>query len=616
MEKPAYEYLPIEDYGVIGDLHTVALVGMNGSIDWCCLPHFDSPSLFGAILDKHKGGRWQIASVHPGSRKQMYFPETNVLITRFLGAEGVGEVMDCMPVEENVPPMQKADYHRIVRQVTAVRGSVTFRLYCEPAFNYGRDAHEIHLSEEGALFSTAAMTVGLVSPVPLTRAAKAVAAEFTLRAGETIGFILRQAEKADDRTVLRRPTESEQLVQPTILFWKRWLARSRYRGRWRETVDRSVLTLKLLTYAPTGAIVAAPTCSLPESIGGGRNWDYRYTWIRDASFTVYAFLRIGFTEEARHFMEWMEARLRESRSGRLQIMYGINGEHSLDETILSHWEGYRQSGPVRIGNAAHKQRQLDIYGEMMDSVYLCNKYVAPVSHDLWQSLIRILEWMAKHWREADEGIWEMRAGRRQNTHSKVMCWVALDRALRLSAKRSLPINRPAWERERDAIYNAVMKRGWNPGRKSFINAFGSSALDASCLLMPLVKFISPSDPRMLSTLEAIQKELVSDSLVYRYRSGSGEDGLKGQEGSFSMCSFWLVECLARAGKVEEARLIFEKMLGYANHLGLYAEEIGQGGEALGNFPQAFTHLGLISAAFNLDRALDGGAHAPRHFAPA
>ncbi|HKP94535.1 MAG TPA: glycoside hydrolase family 15 protein [Fibrobacteria bacterium] len=604
MEDRPYDYLPIEDYGIIGDLHTVALVGMNGSIDWCCLPHFDSPSLFGALLDKRLGGRWQIASIHPGARKQMYFPDTNVLITRFLGSEGVGEVMDCMPVEENVPHSEKARYHRIIRQVTAVRGAVTFRLYCEPAFNYGRDAHEIRLAEQGAVFSTPAMSVGLISPVPLARSAKAVTAEFTLKAGESLSFLLRQAERADDATVLARPTGPEQWVQPTILFWKRWLSRSRYRGRWRETVDRSALTLKLLTYAPTGAIVAAPTCSLPEAVGGRLNWDYRYTWIRDASFTVYAFLRIGFTEEARHFMQWMEARLREAGPhGRLQVLYGIGGESPPAETVLSHWEGYRRSGPVRIGNAAHGQLQLDIYGEMMDSVYLYNKYVTPISHDMWRSLIHILDWMAEHWREPDEGIWETRDGRRPNTHSRVMCWVALDRALRLAGKRSLPIDHPGWNKERDAIYNAIMELGWNPGMKSFVGAFGSSTLDASCLLMPLVKFISPTDPRMLSTLDAIQRELVSDSLVYRYRGG----GSGGPEGTFSMCTFWLVECLARAGKVEEARLTFEKMLGYANHLGLYAEEIGQGGEALGNFPQAFTHLGLISAAFNLDRALDGGA---------
>jgi len=601
-----YEYLPIEDYGVIGDLHTVALVGINGSIDWCCLPHFDSPSIFAAMLDRRKGGRWQIASIHPGTRKQLYFPETNVLITRFLGDAGVGEVLDCMPVEEDIPHNQKARYHNIIRQVTAVHGTITFRMYCEPAFNYGRDSHEISLESRGAVFSTPAMAIGLVSPVPLQRTDKAVMAEFSLKAGETASFILRQAESADDRTVLHETGESEQLVEPTIRFWQRWLAGSSYRGRWRETVERSALALKLMTYAPTGAIVAAPTCSLPEIIGGVRNWDYRYTWIRDASFTVYAFMRIGFTQEAAHFMEWLEARMMEEakRDGKLQIMYGIDGRHSLEEHILPHFEGYRASGPVRIGNGAYNQFQLDIYGEMMDSVYLYNKYGSPISHDKWQGLLRLLDWMSKHWRDPDEGIWEMRSERQQNTHSKVMCWVAMDRALRLSAKRSLPMDRQAFGRIRDEIYRSVMEEGWNPEKKSFVQAFGSADLDASTLLMPMMKFIAPADPRILSTLEAIKSELVTDSLVYRYKTGTGVDGLAGHEGTFSMCTFWLVECLARAGKVEEARLIFEKMLSYANHLGLYAEEIGRGGEALGNFPQAFTHLGLISAAYNLDREMD------------
>jgi GH15 family glucan-1,4-alpha-glucosidase len=431
-----------------------------------------------------------------------------------------------------------------------------------------------------------------------------VQAEFTLKPGETLSFVLRHAETADDRTVLRKPTEAEQLVQPTIRFWQRWLSRCRYQGRWREAVHRSVLTLKLLTYAPTGAIVAAPTCSLPEIIGAARNWDYRYTWIRDASFTVYAFMRIGFTEEAGRFMEWLEARIHEERTrGCLQIMYGINGEHSLRESTLPHFEGYRGSGPVRIGNGAFDQLQLDIYGEMMDSVYLYNKYGSPISHDMWKCLIHILEWMRSNWKSADKGIWEMRSDLRQNTHSKVMCWVALDRALRLSAKRSLPLDRVAWEISRDEIFGSIMEKAWDPKLKSFVQSLGSNDLDASTLLMPLMKFISPTDPRMLSTLDAIRSELESDGLVYRYRTGDNGDGLQGEEGSFSMCTFWLVECLARAGRKDEARLMFEKMLGYANHLGLYAEEIGKSGEALGNFPQAFTHLGLISAAYNLDQAL-------------
>jgi GH15 family glucan-1,4-alpha-glucosidase len=622
-----YDYQPIEDYGVIGDLHTVALVGRNGSIDWCCLPHFDSPSLFGALLDRRKGGRWQIVAAAPGSRKQLYFPDTNVLITRFLSPDGVGEVTDCMPIEEDVGPSQRAFFHRIIREVKCVRGEVAFRLLCEPAFNYARDPHAVHIAEGGALFESASMSVGLASPVPLRREGKGVTAEFTLKAGETARFLLRQAERGDERKVLRQPHEGEAQVEPTIAFWNRWLARSQYRGRWREMVNRSALTLKLLTYAPTGAIVAAPTCSLPEVIGGERNWDYRYTWIRDASFTVYAFLRIGFTEEASAFMRWLHDRLKDAGpKGSLQVMYGLDGETDLREISLGHLEGYRKSGPVRVGNAAYKQLQLDIYGEMMDSIYLCNKYVEPVSHELWEHLRHLLARVVERWDRPDEGIWEFRTGKRQFTHSKLMCWVALDRALRLAGKRSLPIDRVAWERTRDDIYEAIMSRGWNGKRASFVQDFASSELDASLLLMPLMKFISPTDPRMLSTLDVTLRELVSDSLVYRYPPGERlaqsapgrrtraprdahrllRDGLKGEEGTFSMCTFWLVEALTRAGRVAEARLIFEKMLGYANHLGLYAEEIGRGGEALGNFPQAFTHLGLISAAYNLDRALGRG----------
>jgi GH15 family glucan-1,4-alpha-glucosidase len=603
---PDDDYLPIEDYGVIGDLHSVALVGKNGSIDWCCLPHFDSPSVFGALIDRRKGGHWQITAADPGARKQLYFPDTNVLITRFLSHKGVGEVMDCMPVEEGVPHGRQGFYHRIIREVKAVRGEVDFLLRCEPAFDYARAPHKVHLEECGALFVSARMTVGLVSPVPLEKDRKGVTARFTLKAGETATFILAQAERGDERKVMREAPAAG-AVGPTLDFWKRWLARSRYQGRWREMVNRSALTLKLLTYAPTGAIVAAPTCGLPEVLGGERNWDYRYSWIRDGSFTVYGFLRIGFKEEAAAFMDWLQERLKEAGpKGRLQVMYGINGEHDLRETMLTHLEGYRGSRPVRIGNGAYKQLQLDIYGEMMDSVYLYNKYVEPISHELWEHLRRLLKQVVKRWNRPDDGIWEFRSPMRNFTHSKVMCWVALDRALRLSLKRSLPVDRVGWEIARDKIYHAVMAKGWNEKRRSFVQDFASDHLDASLLLLPLMKFISPTDPRMLSTLDATLSELVSDSLVYRYPASKVHDGLSGQEGTFSMCSFWLVECLTRAGRLSEARLIFEKMLSYANHLGLYAEEIGQGGEALGNFPQAFTHLGLISAAYNLDKALGGG----------
>ena len=599
-------YQPIENYGVIGDLRTAALVGKNGSLDWLCLPHFDSPSVFGAILDDSKGGRFHIAPTYEGvTTKQLYWPDTNILVTRFLSPEGVAELIDFMPV---------GGEQQLVRRVRCVRGEVTFRALCQPAFNYARDPHAVDLTAEGAVFRAENFSLALATLLPLQREGEGVSADFSLREGETASFVL--APLASNDAVRPCPSEEkmEGLFQATVAYWRGWLSKCTYQGRWREMVQRSALALKLLTFAPTGAIVAAPTCGLPETLGGERNWDYRYTWIRDAAFSLYGLLRIGFTEEAAAFMDWLsEHCLADSPDGSLNLMYRIGEQTPLHEEVLEHLEGYRGSSPVRIGNDASGQFQLDIYGELLDAVYLYNKHGAPISYDLWQKVRRLLNWLCDNWGRPDEGIWEPRGGPQQNVYSKVMCWVALDRGARLAEKRSFPSERERWLKERDKIYEEVMEEGWNEARGAFVQSYGLDALDAATLIMPLVFFLSPTDPRMLRTLEAIQRSpryggLLSDSLVYRYNFEHTPDGLMGEEGTFNMCTFWLVEALTRAGrtdpkKLDEARLMFERMLGYANHLGLYAEETGPSGEALGNFPQAFTHLSLISAAFNLDRAL-------------
>ncbi len=594
-------YLPIGEHGVIGDLRTVALVGTDGTIDWYCCPRFDSPSVFAAILDRRRGGRYRIApALEIGTVKQLYFPDTNVLITRFLTPMGVGEVQDFMPV---APPGSTTQ--RLIRRVLCVRGEMRFRIEVEPRFDYGREPHETVVHEHGVVFRSRALTMALSSAIGLEPRNDGVYGEFVLEPEETLAFVLETAPEDDGpRPCIEAETRRE--FEGTVDFWRRWLGRSRYRGRWRETVHRSALLLKLLTYQPTGAMVAAPTTSLPEQIGGGRNWDYRYTWIRDTAFSLYALLRLGFTDEAARFMDWLTDRFRERvghDSGPLQIMYGIDGRAELTEEVLGHLEGYRGSAPVRIGNGAADQLQLDIYGELIDSVYLFNKHGTPISHAAWTDLARIVEWVCENWDRADEGIWETRGGRQHFTYSRLMSWVAVERAIRIARQRGLPADLVRWMAVRDEIYHQVMARGWNATRGAFVQHYDTEVLDASVLLMPLTKFVAPTDPLWLSTLDAISTELVSDSLVYRYNPEASPDGLEGDEGTFSICSFWYVEALARAGRVDEARLAFEKMLTYANHVGLYSEEIGATGELLGNFPQAFTHLALISAAANLDRQL-------------
>ncbi|MFB7664282.1 glycoside hydrolase family 15 protein [Kitasatospora sp. NPDC056138] len=599
-------YLPISEHGLIGDLRTAALVGTNGTIDWYCCPRFDAPSVFASILDADRGGSFELAADVPTRTRQFYFPDTNVLITRFFAADGVAEIQDFMPV---VDESREAGRHRLIRRVVCVRGTLPFRARVAPRFGYGAEPHSVQLRDHEAIFQSRSLSLSLTATATLESDGRDVWAHFKLLEGESVVFALdRIGDEVRPRACPR--AEAEDQFGATVRFWRRWLAGSRYHGRWRETVHRSALALKLLTYAPTGAIVAAPTTSLPEQIGGERNWDYRYVWVRDAAFCIYAMLRLGFTSEAEAFMGFLDERciLRGpgqgvGATGPLQIMYGIDGRCDLPEYELSHLEGYLGSAPVRVGNAATGQLQLDIYGALIDSVYLYDKWGQPISSDRWDEVGLVVDWLCDNWDQPDEGVWETRGGRKNFLYSRLMCWVAIERAIRTANRRGLPADLPRWRQSRDAIYRQIMRQGWSAERGAFVQGLGSDVLDASLLMMPMAKFISPTDPKWLSTLDVLTTDLVSDSLVYRYDPEASPDGLRGTEGTFSICSFWYVEALARAGRLEEARLAFEKMLTYANHLGLYAEEIGPTGEQLGNFPQAFTHLSLISAAFNLDRAL-------------
>ncbi len=587
-------YLPIAEYGVIGDLHSAALIGSNGSIDWLCYPYFDSPSIFGALLDDERGGRFRISPVNDGVRaKQLYLPDTNILITRFFKADGIAEVTDFMPIEDD---RKESWQHSLIRQVRAIQGTWHFSMQCEPAFDYARAKHTVEQQDSGVAFRSKDLSLGLISQAPIEVRGNSAVCECTLEAGQSTTFMLYRMNNDEVCRAALDNGETDELFRKTAAYWRQWVKQCTYRGRWREMVQRSALALKLLTFAPTGAIVAAPTMGLPEQVGGKLNWDYRYTWIRDASFTCYALLRLGFETEARRFIDWLEERTCELDEGvGLQVVYTIHGRPVPEEQTLDHLSGYRDSHPVLFGNNARNQLQLDIYGELLDAVYLANKYDEPISYDLWASMRNLLNWLCKNWQQPDEGVWEIRDTRQKYVHSRIMVWVALDRGLRVVRQRGLPGETALWEETRNKVYEEVIAKGWNGERNAFVQSYGSNKLDAANLLMPLVKFVGPNDPRMLSTLDKTLDELTYDSLVYRYKSEG--------EGSFSACSFWLVECLTRANRLDEARLKLEKMFSYANHLGLYSEQIGLSGELLGNYPQALTHLGLISATTNLAKQL-------------
>jgi GH15 family glucan-1,4-alpha-glucosidase len=615
-------YPNISDHGLIGDLQTAALVSTDGVVDWFCCPRFDSPSVFASLLDAGKGGHFRLAPDRDDYvSRQLYLPDTAVLITRFLTADGVGEVYDFMPAAGK----RATDRHRLVRQARVVRGTMRFTLDMQPRFDYARAAHEVHITEDGATFTPKAKaknlpaltihmaTSGHGARPPLTPSGKGsngtggVTATQVLSAGQSWSVVLESGGATPRRL---RNDDIHDLLIDTVSFWRGWLHGSTYRGRWREMVARAAITLKLMQYAPTGGLVAAPTAALPEQVGGERNWDYRYTWIRDGSFSIYALLGLGFTEEADAFVTWLKDRASEQagrESGPLKIMYRVDGSSDLTEETLDHLEGWRGSRPVRIGNGASDQLQLDIYGEAMDALCHANRSGVQVTHQSWKETASLIDWLCEHWDQPDEGIWETRGGRKDFLYGRVQAWVAFDRALHMATAIGRPADTERWATERNEVYNEIFRAGWNEKLSAFTQFYGSDVLDSALLMMPLQGLIAPRDPMWLDTLQAIDRTLVSDSLVYRYDPGASPDGLQGDEGTFSLCTFWYVEALARAGRLDEARLTFEKMFTYANHLGLFSEEIGSTGEQLGNFPQAFSHLALITAAVNLDYQLDHGA---------
>ncbi|CAI2175774.1 4708_t:CDS:10 [Funneliformis geosporum] len=608
-------YLPIENYGLVGNLRTVALCGTDG--------HFSiSPT------------------IHT-SNKQQYLPGSNILSTRFLHDEGVSEITDYMHIPEKSSHSisQKPILPWLIRHVSVVRGQVDFQFELFPSFNYALDEHTTEIEEykvtenksskylkddvssyvghQRAIFRSNTLCLDLRyvvlngekdPPVIEFKLAKnnvmkgpGIIFQFTLKETQTVTFVLREfSTKLDQLEPPLSAGLTNNLYRQTLHFWQNWIAQSCYKGRWRENVHRSALALKLMTYEPTGAVVASPTFGLPEEIGGPRNWDYRFTWVRDSAFTVYALMRLGMTQEAKHYMDFMEARCQDlNPDGSLNIMYSIDGEKKLTEVELTHLDGYRGSKPVRIGNGAYDHVQLDIYGELLDAMYLYNKYGSPISYDMWVNIRKLVNYVCDNWESEDMSIWEVR-GRKQNfTYSKIM-W------LRLSEKRVLPCpDRNKWMQIRDTIYEEIMSKTWNPKRKIFAQSYEAlDALDSSVLIMPLVFFISPTDPRFLSTMEQIllppeKGGLLTNNLVFRYNHLTTDDGLGGMEGSFSMCTFWLIEALTRAGKydkklLERAEFMFEQMISYGNHVGLFSEEIARSGELLGNFPQAFTHIAFIS----------------------
>jgi GH15 family glucan-1,4-alpha-glucosidase len=669
------QQLSIDQYAVIGNMKTSCFVGIDGSIDWCCFPFFNSPSVFAKILDCEKGGYF---SIKPNSidyiPKQHYWPDSNVLVTKFLMDEGVGQVVDFMPLRsredyhlsqsavfskqstqetEHMTVKPKSLTDAIVRRLEVVHGALHFTLECFPAFNYAKDSHLVKMNSEGtrAVFKSEKLCLELLSSIPCLKISNSgVVGKFCLNSNvpneKTCTFVLRPVEASafDDLDVAPSSkwypnwvSFTENALIDTIAYWQNWVSKISYQGRWRERVCRSALTMKLMTFEPTGAIISSPSTSLPKVIGGARNYDYRFTWIRDACFALEAFLKLGCFNEATQLMNFLErictvkksaaaASNKQANDGEytaqslgapLSVMYNIDGSSkSVEEHAesLDHLKGYKNSRPVRVGNAASTHLEFDIYGELLDVVYKFDQKAAPISYEFWNHLRAMVNWVCDHWSKPDASIWEVRGVNQHYVHSKVMCWVALDRAIKLSIHRSFPSDRERWLQVRDAIFEDVMKKGWNEEVGSFVQCYGSKTLDVSLLVLPVVDFLSPHDPKILSTINAINRSprnggLVSSTLVYRYDTSAVGSHEGRKEGTFNMCSMWLIQALTLAGKTDgkllhQAQLLFEQMLTYSNRVGLYSEQTSFSGQSLGNFPHCNTHSALINTAITLNNMMD------------
>ncbi len=579
----------IEDYALIGDTRTVALVSKHGSIDWLCVPRFDSGACFAALLGEPRHGRWSLA---PGSEitavKRSYRDGTLVLDTELTTKDGKVRITDCMPPDEEIP--------NVVRVVEGVEGTVRMRMELIMRFDYGWIVPWVRKSNHGLYAVGGPDALVLHTPIKTHGENLTTVAQFDVKPGERVPFVLTWIPS---NAPMPEEIDADEAIVISEKWWRAWSSRCTYQGEWRDAVVRSAITLKALTFTPTGGIVAAATTSLPEHVGGERNWDYRFAWLRDATFTLYALLLSGYRDEARAWRDWL-LRAVAGDPSQLQVMYGVAGERRLTEMTLPWLPGYAGSAPVRVGNAAVSQLQLDIYGEVIDALYQGRR--AGLSKDLhtWRVETKLLDFLEEHWREPDEGIWEVRGPRQHFTHSKIMAWAAFDRAVKSVETMNLegPLNR--WREIRDAIHDEVCSRGYDTTKKSFVQAYGSTRLDAALLVMPQVGFLPYDDPRVISTAEAIERELVREGFVMRYHTDDGIDGLPSGEGVFLLCTFWLADIWAMTGRTEEARDMFERLLAIRNDVGLLAEQYDPiACRLLGNFPQAFSHVGLINTAYNL-----------------